>query len=61
MTKQVMLSILPASPNTQDHAPTAQVIQRGCLAGQQRWMTEGDGRDQRPKVDTLCMIRQVGE
>src|SRR6266516_2791711 len=56
-----MFSILPACPNTQDHAPAAQVIQRRSLASQQRWVTKRERRNQRPKVDALCMVSQIGE
>ncbi len=59
MSEEPVLAFLPASAQTQDHAPAAQVIQGGRLARQQRGMAEGEWRHQRAEVDPLGVVRQI--
>jgi hypothetical protein len=51
----VMLAVLPARAQPQDHAPTAQVIQRGGLARQYARIADGERRDERAEVDAPCV------
>src|SRR5712692_347150 len=59
--KEVMFALLPTGSKAQDHSSIAQVIERGCLSSKQHRIAERKGRDQRPKVDALRVVGQVGK
>src|SRR3989304_182754 len=58
---ELMLAFLPARPKAERQASPGKVVNCGRHARGQRWMSEGDRRNQRAKTDAVGVARQPGE
>ena len=61
VAEHLVLAFQPARAKTQDHSPAAEIIERERLPGQHDWITKEQRCDQRPEVDAMCMVGQVGK